>query len=73
MIFNLIPIPPLDGAKILGMFLPNRTYYAMLEYERYAIILIMFLSLTGAFDVIIGTGVRAVWQVIWNMTSAIVL
>ena len=41
MVFNLIPIPPLDGAKILGMFLPNRTYYRMLEYERYAIILIM--------------------------------
>ena len=73
MIFNLIPIPPLDGAKILGMFLPNRTYYAMLEYERYAIILILILSISGAFDVIIGTGVRAVWQVIWNMASAIVL
>lgn len=71
MIFNLIPIPPLDGAKILGMFLPNRTYYKMLEYERYAIILIMILSLTGAFDSIIGSGVRIVWQIIWRAASAI--
>lgn len=71
MVFNLIPIPPLDGAKILGMFLPNRTYYRMLEYERYAIILIMILSLTGAFDAIIGTGVGALWNVIWRLASAV--
>ncbi len=71
MIFNLIPIPPLDGAKILGMFLPNRTYYKMLEYERYAIILIMVLSLTGAFDAVIGSGVRTVWTLIWHIASAI--
>lgn len=72
MIFNLIPVPPLDGAKILGMFLPNGTYYKMLEYERYAIILIMILSLTGAFDAVIGGGVRVVWQIIWRAASAIV-
>mgnify|MGYP002227540981 CR=1 FL=1 len=24
MVFNIIPIPPLDGAKVLGMFLPNK-------------------------------------------------
>ena len=34
MVFNLIPIPPLDGSKILGMFLPNRTYYNILQYEQ---------------------------------------
>lgn len=72
MVFNLIPIPPLDGAKILGMFLPNRTYYKMLEYERYAIIVIMILSLTGAFDVVIGSGVRIVWSFVWRAASAIV-
>lgn len=64
MIFNLIPIPPLDGSKVLGLFLPDRTYYKMLQYERYAMILIMILSLTGAFDVIIGTGVNAVFRLL---------
>lgn len=71
MIFNLIPIPPLDGAKILGMFLPNGAYYKMLEYERYAIIVIMILSLSGAFDAIIGGGVRIVWQLVWQAAAAI--
>lgn len=72
MVFNLIPIPPLDGSKVLGMFLPNRTYYNLLQYERYAIILIMFLSLSGAFDLIIGTGVDAFYSLIAKAVSMVV-
>ena len=64
MVFNLIPIPPLDGSKVLGIFLPDRTYYKMLQYERYSMILIMILSLTGMFNSIIGTGVNAVFNLI---------
>lgn len=72
MVFNLIPIPPLDGSKVLGMFLPNRIYYNLLQYERYAIILIMFLSLSGAFDLIIGTGVDAFYSLIAKAVSMVV-
>lgn len=71
MVFNLIPIPPLDGSKVLGIFLPNRTYYQVLQYERYAIILIMVLSLTGAFNTIIGGGVRAFYTIISNAVYAL--
>ena len=72
MFFNLIPIPPLDGSKILGMFLPNRIYYNVLQYERYAMILIMVLSLTGAFGRIIGTGVSVFYGAMMNMVVSIV-
>ena len=64
MVFNLIPIPPLDGSKVLGMFLPDRTYYKMLEYEQFSMILIMVLSLSGAFSRIIGTGVNAIFNLL---------
>ena len=57
-VFNLIPIPPLDGSRILGMFLKDRTYYNMMQYERYSMFLIMFLSLTGMLDSVIGTGMN---------------
>lgn len=57
MVFNLIPLPPLDGFKVAGLFIPNRTYYTILNYERYVIIAIMALSLIGVFDRVIGTGV----------------
>lgn len=64
MVFNLIPIPPLDGSKVLGMFLPNDVYYKMLQYERYSMILIMLLSLTGMLNNILGFGVNAVIRLI---------
>ena len=73
MVFNLIPLPPLDGSKILGMVLPNRTYYTMLQYERYAIIILMVLSLSGAFDRIIGTVGYGVWNLIITMASSVIL
>lgn len=72
MVFNIIPIPPLDGSKVLGMFLPNRIYYNILQYERYAILIIMLLSLSGAFDLIIGTGVNAFYSVIARAVSMVV-
>lgn len=58
MVFNLIPIPPLDGSKVLGIFLPNNVYYKMLQYEKYSMLLIMVLSLSGAFGFIINNGVN---------------
>lgn len=37
-VFNLIPIPPLDGSRIATYFLPQRTYFKIMQYERYILI-----------------------------------
>ena len=50
-IFNLIPFPPLDGSKILAYFLPNRWYYKLMEYERYAMPLLMLFLFIGLLDI----------------------
>lgn len=71
MVFNLIPIPPLDGSKVLGIFLPNRVYYNVLQYERYAILLIMLLSLSGAFDMIMSGGVNAMLSLIEKLIELV--
>ncbi|HHV60063.1 MAG TPA: site-2 protease family protein [Clostridiaceae bacterium] len=42
-VFNLIPVPPLDGSKIFGAILPARQYYKMLEYENYMVIGLMLI------------------------------
>jgi len=34
-LFNLLPVPPLDGFKIFGAMLPGKVYYKMMDYERY--------------------------------------
>lgn len=33
-IFNLIPIPPLDGSRLLGLILPPKQYFAIIRHER---------------------------------------
>lgn len=54
-VFNLIPIPPLDGSKIITIFLPPKTYYRYLEfqaqYEMYLIIGLFLLISTPIFSV----------------------
>jgi len=40
-IFNLVPIPPLDGSKILFSFLPERAFSFILAYEQYSLILLL--------------------------------
>ena len=47
-IFNLLPIPPLDGSKILNAFLPLKVYFKILKYERYAfpvLILLLYFNI----------------------------
>ena len=49
-VFNLFPIPPLDGSKILGAFLPWKAWIWVLRYERYGMIAMAVLLLTGLLD-----------------------
>ena len=71
MVFNLIPLPPLDGFKVAGLFIPNRIYYNILRYEQYVILVIMLLSLSGAFNSIIGTGVNFFMNMLFNAVWSI--
>ena len=49
-LFNLIPVSPLDGSKLLFALLPGRAYYTILRYEKYVMGLLIVLVLLGAFD-----------------------
>lgn len=51
-LFNLVPIPPLDGSKVLFAFLPERAYNTLMRYERYGmlvLLLIVWLDLGGSY------------------------
>lgn len=53
-VFNLIPIPPLDGSKLLAVMLPPsqmRTYFFL---ERYGMFIIMILVFTNVIQIIMG-------------------
>lgn len=70
MVFNIIPIPPLDGSRVLGIFLSNRAYFKLQQFERYSFLLIIALSIAGVFDKIIGTGVSVVLAGILSVCQA---
>jgi len=46
-IFNLIPVPPLDGSKILAFFLNDKAYYKYLRYENYGYLILILLLVLG--------------------------
>ena len=49
-VFNIIPIPPLDGSKILAAILPDRAYVTLMRFERYGMILLAILLLSNVID-----------------------
>ncbi len=57
--FNILPIPPLDGSKILAAFLPDRTYYKYMMYEKYAMIALLVILVTGILDRVLGVVANA--------------
>ena len=59
-VFNLIPISPLDGSKVLYAFLPERAYFTLMRYERYGMFLLIALVMFGALNGILGPAVEAV-------------
>lgn len=52
-VFNLIPIPPLDGSKILFSFLPLKYEYYLIKYERYGYIILLLLIMSSTLDKIL--------------------
>ena len=48
-IFNIIPISPLDGSKVLFSVLPSERYDQLMRYERYGMILLLVLVSSGIF------------------------
>lgn len=49
-VFNLLPVPPLDGSRILAIVLPDKLYYKVMQYERYIVLVVFALLLFGKLD-----------------------
>lgn len=61
-VFNLLPIPPLDGSKILAIILPSKYYFKYMQYERYIIIGVFILIFLGVLDVPLSFLTRIIMQ-----------
>lgn len=63
-VFNLIPIPPLDGSKVLFSLLPERAYMTLMRFERYGVLLLYALVFFGALDNFLGNAVYRVYELL---------
>lgn len=52
-LFNLIPVPPLDGSKIIVSFLPSRYLRQWFYFERFGIFILFALIATNFFDLVL--------------------
>lgn len=66
-LFNLLPIPPLDGSKVLAVLLPDRAYIQLMRYERYGMIVLLLLSWFGLTGDLISNAIMSVYGALLNL------
>ncbi len=49
-VFNLLPVPPLDGSRIFNLILPRRWYFSVMRYERYIMVALFVVLWSGLLD-----------------------
>jgi Zn-dependent protease len=69
-LFNLVPIPPLDGSKVLLAFLPDSVYGQVLRVERYGILVLFLLSFTNVGGGLIGGAIQGVFSAMLSVLYA---
>jgi len=67
-VFNMLPVPPLDGSKVLFSLLPNKAYFTLMRYERYGMIaLLVIVGLQLIFSInILGRIIGYPTEIIYN-------
>lgn len=66
-IFNLIPIPPLDGSKVVGAVLPTDLYFNYMRYERFGFIILIILINMPFFDTILNACLNGIMSLYSNI------
>lgn len=66
-LFNLIPISPLDGSKVLFAFLPDRAYLTLMRYEKYGMVVLLALVWLGVGDNILSEAIYRVYAFFLNL------
>ena len=68
-IFNLIPLPPLDGSHVLMQLLPRDMAYKLAELERYSFLILIVLLMTPVLSMILIPCRALIWQIFTLLLS----
>jgi Zn-dependent protease len=70
-VFNLLPIPPLDGSRLATALLPAKYYFKIMQYERYIMIGLFVLLFTGVLSTPLSYLSGIIFNLIYKVTSLI--
>ena len=68
-VFNLIPVPPLDGSRVLLVFLPPRLYFGVMRYERVILVILLAVVWYGSLNGPIAAATNFVWGLLYDGTG----
>ena len=68
-IFNLLPVPPMDGSRLLFAVLPSSLYFKIMRYEQYIYIIVLVLLLLGVLTPVLSFLTNAVMNLIFAVFS----
>ena len=73
-VFNLLPLPPLDGSKLFSVILPDRVYFHFIDFgSRFGMIILLVLVVTRALGYIVGPVIDFIWQLLINIARFVYL
>lgn len=70
-IFNMIPVPPLDGSRVMAFLLPSGLRERYMEFERFGMLIVFGLFFTGFFGVIIRSTLVPAWNFLDKITGGV--
>lgn len=68
-VFNMIPLPPLDGWRVVGGVVPPKYYFKMQSVSQYSLLIILALSFTGILSAIISPITTVIAQLFYIMSG----
>lgn len=68
-VLNIIPIPPLDGSKVLFSFLPNHIYNNLMKYEFFGMILLIALIWSEKFSPFLSNMTAGLYNFLFNIAQ----
>ena len=72
-VFNLIPIPPLDGSKVIASLLPDGLYIAYNNFAKYGIGILLLFMIFGVTGRVIMPIINAIFEFYWNVAMSMFL
>ncbi len=70
-VFNLLPVPPLDGSRVALAVLPRETYFHIMRYERVILVILLAMAWFGVFDTPLSRLNDWVWDLLDGATFRI--